>query len=54
MATRWRSTTSPKTLQDEILDYKLMVYFCSGTDQEKLDWFRIINIAGERLNEQDS
>ena len=43
----------PKTLQDQILDYELMVYFCSGTDQEKLDWFRIINIAGERLTEQE-
>jgi hypothetical protein len=43
----------PKTLQDQILDYTLMVYFCSGTDQEKLDWFRIINIAGERLTEQE-
>ena len=42
-----------KPLQDQILDYKLMVYFCSGTDQEKLDWFRIINIAGERLFEQE-
>lgn len=42
-----------KPLQDQILDYKLMVYFCSGTDQEKLDWFRIINIAGERLTEQE-
>jgi len=43
----------PKTLQDQILDYTLMVYFCSGTDQEKLDWFRIINIAGERLTDQE-
>lgn len=43
----------PKTLQDQILDYTLMVYFCSGTDNEKLDWFRIINIAGERLTEQE-
>ncbi|MUK02813.1 DUF262 domain-containing protein [Vibrio cholerae] len=43
----------PKTLQDQILDYKLMVYFCSGDDAEKLDWFRIINIAGERLTEQE-
>ncbi len=37
----------------QILDYKLMVYFCSGTDKEKLDWFRIINIAGERLLDQE-
>ena len=42
-----------KTLQGQILDYTLMVYFCSGTDQEKLDWFRIINIAGERLSAQE-
>jgi Protein of unknown function DUF262/HNH endonuclease len=42
-----------KTQQDQILDYKLMIYFCSGTDQERLDWFRIINIAGERLTEQE-
>jgi hypothetical protein len=43
----------PKTLQDQILDYKLMVYFCEGNDKEKLDWFRIINIAGERLFDQE-
>ena len=36
-----------------ILDYKLMIYLCEGTDQERLDWFRIINIAGERLTEQE-
>lgn len=39
--------------RDEILDYKLTVYFCSGTDKEKLDWFTTINIAGERLTEQE-
>lgn len=39
--------------QDEILDYRLMVYVCSGNDKEKLDWFRTINIAGERLTEQE-
>ena len=43
----------PETLQDQILDYTLMIYFCSGTDKEKLDWFRIINIAGERLTDQE-
>jgi len=30
-----------------------MVYFCEGNDKEKLDWFRIINIAGERLTDQE-
>jgi HNH endonuclease/Protein of unknown function DUF262 len=42
-----------KTQQDQILDYTLMIYFCSGTDKERLDWFRIINIAGERLTDQE-
>ena len=37
----------------KILDYKLMVYFCEGTDKEKLDWFEIINIAGEKLTDQE-
>ena len=36
-----------------ILDYELMIYVCEGTDQERLDWFRIINIAGERLTDQE-
>ena len=39
--------------QKKILDYELMIYFCEGTDKEKLDWFRIINIAGERLTDQE-
>ena len=41
------------TEQKQILDYKLMVYFCEGNDKEKLDWFKIINIAGERLTDQE-
>ncbi len=42
--------------QDEkeaILNYKLTVYQCQGADSEKLDWFRTINIAGEKLTEQE-
>lgn len=39
--------------QNEILDYKLMIYFCEGTDKEKLSWFKIINIAGEKLTDQE-
>lgn len=39
--------------QKEILDYELMVYFCEGTDKEKLEWFEIVNIAGERLYPQE-
>ena len=39
--------------QAQILDYTLMVYFCAGTDSEKLEWFKTINIAGEKLYEQE-
>jgi hypothetical protein len=39
--------------QEQLLNYKLMVYLCSGTDSEKLEWFRTINIAGEKLTEQE-
>lgn len=36
-----------------ILNYKLMIYLCDGTDSEKLQWFKTINIAGERLTDQE-
>ena len=39
--------------QNQILDYGLMVYICEGTTKEKLDWFRVINIAGEELTDQE-
>jgi hypothetical protein len=42
-----------KEEQNKILDYELMIYFCEGTDKERLDWFRIINIAGEKLTDQE-
>ena len=42
-----------KEEQKQILDYELMIYFCEGTDKERLDWFRIINIAGEKLTDQE-
>lgn len=39
--------------KDQILDYELMVYVCAGNDQDKLDWFRTINIAGAELTPQE-
>ena len=39
--------------QDRILDYTLMIYLCSGSDSEKLNWFRTINIAGETQRAQE-
>ena len=42
-----------KDERDLILNYELTVYQCSGEDSEKLDWFRTINIAGEKLTDQE-
>ncbi len=42
-----------QTEQDQILDYSLMIYVCRGNEKEKLDWFKIINIAGVQLKEQE-
>lgn len=39
--------------QEQILDYKLTIYLCSGSDTEKLKWFETINIAGEELTRQE-
>lgn len=39
--------------QNQILDYELMIYWCEGTDRERLDWFETINIAGEKLTDQE-
>lgn len=42
-----------KTEQDQILNYKCMIYICEGNDLEKLEWFKTINIAGEQLTSQE-
>ena len=42
-----RPPSGAGVIRQQILDYPLFVYVCDGTDSEKLDWFRIINIAGE-------
>lgn len=45
--------TQKPDMREKILDYKLMVYFCEGTETEKLAWFKTVNIAGERLTDQE-
>ncbi len=30
-----------------------MIYFCEGTDKERIDWFTVINTYGEKVNEQE-
>lgn len=42
-----------ETEKNKILDYKLMIYICDGTDIERLEWFEIINIAGKPLTKQE-
>lgn len=37
----------------DFLEYELMIYICKGTESEKLEWFKIINIAGLKLKEQE-
>lgn len=43
----------PVDVQERIRSYELTVYVCEGHDSEKLEWFRTINIAGEKLTDQE-
>lgn len=37
----------------QIENYDLYIYICDGTNSEKLEWFKTINIAGEKLTDQE-
>ena len=39
--------------QAKILNTKLLIYECEGTESEIKEWFRTINIAGVPLNDQE-
>lgn len=39
--------------QKRFLDYELTIYVCDGEPEEKLAWFKVINVKGEELNEQE-
>lgn len=39
--------------QDKILKTKLLIYECEGAESEIREWFKIINIAGVPLNQQE-
>lgn len=41
------------TEQQQINDYELTIYICEGSEEEKLEWFKVINIAGETLTNQE-
>ncbi len=42
-----------KDVQSKIMQTKLTIYICEGTESEIKEWFRTINIAGIPLNEQE-
>ena len=46
-------SSQPSDIQQKILDYELMIYICEGDSSEILDWFEVINIAGEKLTTQE-
>lgn len=50
---QWFSRSLPSHLQSLILDSKLLIYVCKGTEQEIKEWFKTINIAGKPLNQQE-
>lgn len=35
------------------MNYEFMIYICEGNESEKLDWFKVVNIAVEKLTEQE-
>ena len=43
----------PDNKYNSIMDYEFMVYVCEGETSEKLEWFRVVNIAGEKLSDQE-
>ena len=43
----------PYDKRKNILDYKVQVNLCRGTESEKLRWFRKVNIAGKAHTEQE-
>jgi len=43
----------PKTVQEEILNYKILVYECSGSEPEIKEWFQTLNTVGVELTDQE-
>lgn len=43
----------PDDLYEKLMNYEFMVYICEGSESEKLEWFKIVNIGGEVLTPQE-
>lgn len=39
--------------QKQIMDYKIMVNICDGSDSDRISWFEIVNKHGEPLSNQE-
>ena len=46
-------SNQPADIRQKILNYELTVYLCDGEPSEKLRWFKIVNIQGEKLTDQE-
>ena len=50
----WGYSNLPNAEREQFLNYELDIYVCKdGSDVEKLEWFQVINIAGEELTQQE-
>lgn len=43
----------PQDLQDKIMDYEVHACVCSGTEKELMEWFKILNMVGIQVNNQE-
>lgn len=43
----------PDDKYNAIMDYEFKIYICEGTESEKLAWFKVVNIAGAKLTDQE-
>lgn len=43
----------PADIREDFLNYKLDIYICDGKPSEILEWFKVINIAGLKLSDQE-
>ena len=43
----------PDNMHDKLMNYEFMVYICEGDESEKLEWFEVVNIGGEKLTDQE-
>lgn len=43
----------PDDKYSAIMNYECMIYICDGKESEKLEWFKVVNIAGEKLTDQE-